>query len=324
VISRFVVRSVQPVDVAHAVRALIVRCSSKREVSMAAAKKSKKKSSKKSDVKESALKSDAKDRKKDKKKSADSKVRPSGRPDAKQDGKKAEKKAENKAEKKAENTAEKKAEKRTGQGKTAAKPQPGGKAKPAAADSSEPTRSVANGSSTKVGATASRAVSAPTASRAKAERRPPSGPALSPRPAVRRSGLKTPTPAGAEVPSTVQRSDAHAQATWSAAHDSAVEQYGEGERAHRTAFAALKHTYEKVGDHWEAKAEAGPSDSRAASPGRDEGTPAGGVDATASRAHLYRLAQRLDIPGRSSMTKDELVRALQKANDKATAEARIT
>ena len=321
-ISRFVVRSVQPVDVAHAVRALIVRCSSKREVSMAAAKKSKKKSSKKSDVKESALKSDAKDRKKDKKKSADSKVRPSGRPDAKQDGKKAEKKAENKAEKKAENTAEKKAEKRTGQGKTAAKPQPGGKAKPAAADSSEPTRSVANGSSTKVGATASRAVSAPAASRAKAERRPPSGPALSPRPAVRRSGLKTPTPAGAEVPSTVQRSDAHAQATWSAAHDSAVEQYGEGERAHRTAFAALKHTYEKVGDHWEAKAEAGPSDSRAASPGRDEGTPAGGVDATASRAHLYRLAQRLDIPGRSSMTKDELVRALQKVNDKATAEAR--
>ena len=315
-ISRFVVRSVQPVDVAHAVRALIVRCSSKREVSMAAAKKSKKKSSKKSDVKESALKSDAKDRKKDKKKSADSKVRPSGRPDAKQDGKKAEKKAENKAEKKAE--------KSTGQGKTAAKPQPGGKAKPAAADSSEPTRSVANGSSTKVGATASRAVSAPTASRAKAERRPPSGPALSPRPAVRRSGLKTPTPAGAEVPSTVQRSDAHAQATWSAAHDSAVEQYGEGERAHRTAFAALKHTYEKVGDHWEAKAEAGPSDSRAASPGRDEGTPAGGVDATASRAHLYRLAQRLDIPGRSSMTKDELVRALQKANDKATTEARIT
>ena len=315
-ISRFVVRSVQPVDVAHAVRALIVRCSSKREVSMAAAKKSKKKSSKKSDVKESALKSDAKDRKKDKKKSADSKVRPSGRPDAKQDGKKAEKKAENKAEKKAENS--------TGQGKTAAKPQPGGKAKPAAADSSEPTRSVANGSSTKVGATASRAVSAPTAGRAKAERRPPSGPALSPRPAVRRSGLKTPTPAGAEVPSTVQRSDAHAQATWSAAHDSAVEQYGEGERAHRTAFAALKHTYEKVGDHWEAKAEAGPSDSRAASPGRDEGTPAGGVDATASRAHLYRLAQRLDIPGRSSMTKDELVRALQKANDKATAEARIT
>ena len=309
-ISRFVVRSVQPVDVAHAVRALIVRCSSKREVSMAAAKKSKKKSSKKSDVKESALKSDAKDRKKDKKKSADSKVRPSGRPDAKQDARKAEKKAENKAEKS------------TGKGKTAARPQPGGKAMPAAADSSEPTRSVANGSSTKAGATASRAVSAPTASRAKAERRPPSSPAPSPRPAVRRSGLKTPTPAGAEVPSTVQRSDAHAQATWSAAHDSAVEQYGEGERAHRTAFAALKHTYEKVGDHWEAKAEAGPSDSRAASPGRDEGTPAGGVDATASRAHLYRLAQRLDIPGRSTMTKDELVRALQKVNDKATAEAR--
>jgi hypothetical protein len=291
---------------------------------MAAAKKSGKKSSKKSGVKKSTLKSDAKGRKKDKKESADSKVRPKGRADAKKNAKNA--------------------KKSTGKGKTAeGKSKPGGKAKQAAAEKSGAAKSVANASSSKAGAEASedatlekiaanaaeaaeraatRTDSAPTASRAKAERRPPSGPAPSPRPAVRRSGLETSTPAGAEVPSTVQRSDAHAQATWSAARDSAVEQYGEGERAHRTAFAALKHTYEKVGDHWEAKAEAGPSDSRAASPGPDEGTPAGGVDATASRAHLYRLAQRLDIPGRSSMTKDELVQALQKANVKATAEAR--
>lgn len=293
---------------------------------MAAAKKSKNKSSKKSGVKKSTLKSDAKDRKKDKKESADSKVRPKGRADAKKNAKKA--------------------TKGIGKDRTAAgQSKPGGKAKRAAAEKSGAAKSVADASSSKPGAkalkvedakleriaanavgaaerAATRTVSAPPAGPSKAERRPPSGPAPSPRPAVRRSGLETPTPAGAEVPSTVQRSDAHAQATWSAAHDSAVEQYGEGERAHRTAFAALKHTYEKVGDHWEAKAEAGPSDSRAASPGRDEGTPAGGVDATASRAHLYRLAQRLDIPGRSTMTKDELVQALQKANVKATAEAR--
>ena len=34
------------------------------------------------------------------------------------------------------------------------------------------------------------------------------------------------------------------------------------------------------------------------------------------------VAKRLDISGRSSMTKDELVDAIQKANDRATAEAR--
>ena len=158
---------------------------------------------------------------------------------------------------------------------------------------------------------------------APAVRRPATGPAPKPRPAVRRSGLQAGSSStGAELPSTVERSDQHAQATWSGVHDAALDQYGEGERAHRTAFAALKNTHEKVGDHWEAKAESGPSDSRAASPGRDQGTTAGGVDATASRAQLYRLAQRLDIPGRSRMTRDELVQALHGANDQATARAR--
>jgi hypothetical protein len=34
------------------------------------------------------------------------------------------------------------------------------------------------------------------------------------------------------------------------------------------------------------------------------------------------VAKRLDVPGRSSMTKDELVDAIQRANDRKTAEAR--
>jgi ChaB len=51
------------------------------------------------------------------------------------------------------------------------------------------------------------------------------------------------------------------------AHDSAVAQYGDGERAHRTAFAALKHSFEKVGDCWEPKKTTGPSDSQAAREG---------------------------------------------------------
>jgi cation transport regulator ChaB len=70
-------------------------------------------------------------------------------------------------------------------------------------------------------------------------------------------------PARDELPSTLQRSPRKARETWSKAHDSAVETYGEGERAHRTAFAALKHSFEKIGDHWEPKGRKGPSDSRA-------------------------------------------------------------
>ncbi len=128
-----------------------------------------------------------------------------------------------------------------------------------------------------------------------------------------------------ELPSTLERSEPHAQDIWVKTHDSAVETYGEGERAHRTAFAALKHSYEKVGDHWEPKDQTGPSDAQAARggaaarPGRQT---AGGVDAHASKKHLYDLAKRLDVPGRSRMSKDELVEAIGKANDRATARAR--
>lgn len=130
-------------------------------------------------------------------------------------------------------------------------------------------------------------------------------------------------PAKDELPSTLQRSSAKAQRTWSEAHDSAVDTYGEGERAHRVAYAALKHTHRKVGDRWEAKDGAGPSDSRAKQGAhRSGGTTAGGVDANASKQELYREASRLEVPGRSSMNKSELVEALRKASDRRTAQAR--
>ncbi len=130
-----------------------------------------------------------------------------------------------------------------------------------------------------------------------------------------------------ELPSTLRRSPEKAQETWVKTHDSAVETYGEGERAHRTAFAAVKHSFEKVGDHWEPKegGKKGPSDQQAARGGnraRRGGETAGGVDANATKKHLLELARRLDIPGRSRMTKDQLVQAIQKANDRETAKAR--
>ena len=131
-------------------------------------------------------------------------------------------------------------------------------------------------------------------------------------------------PAREEMPSTLKRSPKKAQDTWAATHDSAVEQYGEGERAHRTAFSAVKHSFEKVGDHWEPKERKGPSDAKAAG-GRDTkaGT-AGGVDANASKAHLLDVAKRLEIRGRCRMTKPELVDAIQKANDASTRRARTS
>jgi cation transport regulator ChaB len=126
-----------------------------------------------------------------------------------------------------------------------------------------------------------------------------------------------------ELPSTLQKSDAKAQRTFAKAHDAAAEQYGEGERAHRVAYSALKHSYEKVGDHWEAKSEKGPSDQRARSGGPNaKGETAEGVNANASKKHLMDIARRLDISGRTTMSKDELVSAIKKANRRASARGR--
>jgi cation transport regulator ChaB len=132
-------------------------------------------------------------------------------------------------------------------------------------------------------------------------------------------------PAKKEMPSTIQRSPKKAQRTWAKAHDSAVDEYGEGERAHRTAYSALKHGFEKVGDHWEGKDRKGPSDKQAKKRGaaaRRGGETAEGVDANSSKSHLYDVAKKLDIAGRSTMSKSELVDANKKANRKQTRKSR--
>jgi cation transport regulator ChaB len=126
-----------------------------------------------------------------------------------------------------------------------------------------------------------------------------------------------------ELPSTLKKSPAKAQRTFAKAHDSAADEYGEGERAHRVAYSALKHSFEKVGDHWEPKDEKGPSDERARSGGPNaKGKTAGGVDANSSKKHLLDVARRLDVSGRSTMTKDELVAAIEKANNRESARNR--
>jgi len=122
-----------------------------------------------------------------------------------------------------------------------------------------------------------------------------------------------------DLPGTLQRSPHKAQETWAKTHDSAVETYGEGERAHRTAFSALKHSFEKVGDHWEPKRRKGPSDPQAAKGGaqaRRGAQTAGGVDVVGhTRAELLDRARSLGVKGRSRMTKLELGQAIARKQD---------
>jgi cation transport regulator ChaB len=131
-------------------------------------------------------------------------------------------------------------------------------------------------------------------------------------------------PGRQELPSTLERSSEEAQRTWIKAHDSAVDTYGEGERAHRVAYGALKHMYEKVGDHWERKegGRKGPSDPQSARPRGQGGRSGEGVDESASKEHLYDVAKRLDVEGRSRMSKGELLDAIRKANRSSTRQAR--
>lgn len=129
---------------------------------------------------------------------------------------------------------------------------------------------------------------------------------------------KSGAPKRSELPETLKGSPAKAQRQFAKTHDSAAEQYGEGERAHRTAYASLKHDFEKVGDHWEPKDEPGPSDPRSKKPTtqkrQGKGETFGGVDVEGNtRQELYERARNLDVKGRSKMTKVELARAIARA-----------
>jgi cation transport regulator ChaB len=120
-----------------------------------------------------------------------------------------------------------------------------------------------------------------------------------------------------DLPGTLQRSPAKAKRTYRKAHDAAVDSYGEGERAHRTAFSALKHSFEKKGDHWEPKKRKGPSDPQAAKSGtaarKGSGKTFTGVDFYGNtKQELYERAKQLGVKGRSRMSKAQLAEAIGK------------
>ena len=120
-----------------------------------------------------------------------------------------------------------------------------------------------------------------------------------------------------DVPDTIERSPKKVQDTYEKTLDSAHEQYGSEERAHRTAWAAVKHVAEKKGDRWELKDEPGPSDPQSKQHGRQARdhpkATYGGVDVEGNtKDELYERAKKLDIEGRSNMTKEELAAAIAK------------
>jgi len=122
-------------------------------------------------------------------------------------------------------------------------------------------------------------------------------------------------PAKKDLPSTLRKSPKKAQDTFSETLESAEDEYGKGERASRTAFASLKHSFEKQGDHWEPKAKKGPSDDRAATGGRTGGESAGGVDVKGhTKEELVARAKKAGVTGYSSMNKTELGQAIAKKN----------
>jgi cation transport regulator ChaB len=129
-----------------------------------------------------------------------------------------------------------------------------------------------------------------------------------------------------DIPSTIERSPKKVQRTYAKTLDSAHEQYESEERAHRTAFSAVKHVAEKKGDHWELKDEKGPSDPQSAQSGRAARERPkdtyGGVDASRPKSELYEEAKRAGIEGRSNMDKGQLAKALQRHNERETARAR--
>ena len=118
-----------------------------------------------------------------------------------------------------------------------------------------------------------------------------------------------------DLPGTLKRSPRKAQRTYAKTLESAEESYDDPSRAHRAAWSAVKHSFEKKGDHWETKDEKGPSDPQAKQSGkqaRDNPKPTyGGVDVEGNtREELYARARKAGVKGASKMKKAELAEAL--------------
>ena len=129
----------------------------------------------------------------------------------------------------------------------------------------------------------------------------------------------------APLPSTLERSPKKAQDTYEKTLEHAEDEYGgDEERAHRVAWAAVKHSFEKVGDHWEAKDERGPSDPRAEQSGPDASGPSyRGVDVEGkTKDELLDEGRELGAHVTTHMKKAEVAEEIERANARADRTAR--
>ncbi len=129
----------------------------------------------------------------------------------------------------------------------------------------------------------------------------------------------------APLPSTLERSPKHAQDIYEETLQSAEATYdGDAARAHRAAWGAVKHSFEKVDDHWERKQQRGPSDPRSQGGGPNPGGASyGGVDMLSkSKQQLVELARERGLKTTSRMTKNNLAEAIAHFNDRATRNAK--
>ncbi len=122
-------------------------------------------------------------------------------------------------------------------------------------------------------------------------------------------------PRDEDLPAPLRRSPAKARRLFREVRDATLERHGDAERAYRTAYAALKHSFERVEGRWVEKEHKGPSDPQAAlgGPAAIEGRRQtyGGVDVQGNtKAELYERARRLGVKGRSGMSKHELAAAV--------------
>jgi len=120
-----------------------------------------------------------------------------------------------------------------------------------------------------------------------------------------------------DLPRTLKRSPAKVQRTYKKTLDSAHEEYGDEQRAHRTAWGSVKNVAEKKGDHWEPKDKTGPSDPRSKKSHKEKragkGETYGGVDVEGnSKKDLVERAKKAGVKGYSSMNKKELAKALSR------------
>jgi hypothetical protein len=116
-----------------------------------------------------------------------------------------------------------------------------------------------------------------------------------------------------------QKSGRRAQESYAKALDSAIQTYGAGDRARRSAIASVSRTFQRLGDRWVPRS---PQSARtaqatrrsASSANSSRPTQSGNIDMKSTKDNLMNAARRMQIPGRSRMNKPELVAALRKAN----------